>query len=711
MKIKYLIVLFMISTCIIFGQNKTNYPHVSIYDIQHVTDTTGLGPSLMNGDTVVVTGIVMAQTVNQNHNPILWAGARWQTYLKDTANVENFSGLNIIQNDSTTLTSNMDLLDTAQVVSITGIVTEYLNAQTELVVIPSIPITFDGSVPDRGNPVVLNITDFVLGGSTPYYLKSAEKYEGMYVEFHNVISSDRNTSTSAANPFAINDEYGNKLLVHGQSGYFTKRNFKLREWDPPVDGTAIPYIRGVIGQNSDGSWVIRPIYPVDMQLGQAPPVISNLKRSVVAVGPNTPVNITAKILDLDQGGTIPTAKLYYSVNNGPKVAVNMTAGADSIWTGTIPGVTDSSIVSFFIWAQDNDFKTSIYPADTARGKYFYLVLNRPLTIQDVEYSPYGGGYGGYTNYRVTVTGVVTADTSDLQGDGNQVARRAIIQNGEGPWSGLQVSGLQADQLRRGQNVTISGLIMEASGTTKIDSITQVIVNSSNNTLPAPMYIHTSDIGTLPSGTLFPESCENVLCAYKTVKVTNENADGNPGPLVTGNNNYGEILVSDTSNVNTRVELQEGNHPYHNFWDSTLTNIPGNIRVKAGDTFTELRGIVYYSFSNYKMVPRFTADFVGYIAGVNDNKNTLEVNSYKLNQNYPNPFNPVTNISYSIPQSGFVSIKIYNILGKEVKSLVNQEQRAGSYNLSFDASKLSSGVYFYQIKVNNYTASKKMVLLK
>jgi len=710
MKIKYLIVLLMAFAGIILAQNKTNYPHVSIYDIQHTTDTTGTGPSLYSGDTVVVTGIVMAQTVDQYHRPILWAGARWQTYLKDTADVNGFSGINIIQNDSTTLTSNLDLIDTAQVVSITGVVTEYLNAQTEIIVIPSIPTTFDGSVPNRGNPIVLNVSDFVTGGSTPTYLKSAEKYEGMYVEFHNVISSDRNISTSAANPFAINDENGNKLLVHGQSGYFTKRNFKLREWDPPVDGTAIPYIRGVIGQNSDGSWVIRPIYPVDMQLGQAPPVISNMKRNIVNVGPNDSVQVTAKILDLDLGGTIPAAKLYYSVNNGPNIAVNMTAGADSVWSGKIPKVSDSSLVSYFIWAQDNDMKTSIYPADTAKGKYFYLVLNRPLTIQDVEYSPFGGGYGGYTNYRVTVSGIVTADTSDFQGDGNQVPRRAVIQNGEGPWSGLQVSGLMADQLRRGQDVTISGLIMEANGTTKIDSITSVVLNSSNNALPAPHYILTSDIGTLANGTLVPEQWENVYVAYKDVKVTNENADGNPGPLATGNNNYGEILIADTSHVNTRVELQEGNHPYHNLWDSALVNIPGNIRLKAGDKFSELRGVLYYAFSNYKLVPRKTDDFVGYVQDVKDN-NLSTVNSYKLNQNYPNPFNPTTNISYTIPQNGFVSIKVYNILGREVKSLVNQEQRAGSYNISFDASRLSSGVYFYQIRINNYTASKKMVLLK
>ena len=86
-------------------------------------------------------------------------------------------------------------------------------------------------------------------------------------------------------------------------------------------------------------------------------------------------------------------------------------------------------------------------------------------------------------------------------------------------------------------------------------------------------------------------------------------------------------------------------------------------------------------------------------------------SYSLLQNYPNPFNPSTFIRYQIPKSGFVSLKIYDILGNEVKALVNETKSAGSYEVKFDGSDLSSGIYFYQLKTNNYTATKKLMLLK
>lgn len=85
--------------------------------------------------------------------------------------------------------------------------------------------------------------------------------------------------------------------------------------------------------------------------------------------------------------------------------------------------------------------------------------------------------------------------------------------------------------------------------------------------------------------------------------------------------------------------------------------------------------------------------------------------YVLNQNYPNPFNPTTAISYKLPAVSFVTLKVYDVLGREVVTLVNAKQSPGTYAVQFDGSKLASGVYFYRIKAGGYTAGKKMLLLK
>ena len=95
-----------------------------------------------------------------------------------------------------------------------------------------------------------------------------------------------------------------------------------------------------------------------------------------------------------------------------------------------------------------------------------------------------------------------------------------------------------------------------------------------------------------------------------------------------------------------------------------------------------------------------------------NKKTLNnlPKTYKLYQNYPNPFNPTTSIKYEIPKNAEITIKIYDLLGKEVFSL-NEYKQAGSYEVKFDGSNLASGMYFYSLEANGFKDVKKMVLLK
>ncbi len=86
-------------------------------------------------------------------------------------------------------------------------------------------------------------------------------------------------------------------------------------------------------------------------------------------------------------------------------------------------------------------------------------------------------------------------------------------------------------------------------------------------------------------------------------------------------------------------------------------------------------------------------------------------TFELTQNYPNPFNPTTNIKFSIPKRSFVTLKVYDVVGREVATLVNQEKEAGTYNVKFNASNLASGMYIYTLTTGNFTSSKKMVLMK
>ena len=104
--------------------------------------------------------------------------------------------------------------------------------------------------------------------------------------------------------------------------------------------------------------------------------------------------------------------------------------------------------------------------------------------------------------------------------------------------------------------------------------------------------------------------------------------------------------------------------------------------------------------------------VNQATGIGDNQGSLiSPNSYNLAQNYPNPFNPVTTIKYSIPTSEFVTVKVYDVLGNQIETLVDEYKPGGSYEVNFDASNLSSGVYFYKIQAGEYINVKKMILLR
>ena len=98
-----------------------------------------------------------------------------------------------------------------------------------------------------------------------------------------------------------------------------------------------------------------------------------------------------------------------------------------------------------------------------------------------------------------------------------------------------------------------------------------------------------------------------------------------------------------------------------------------------------------------------------ITGIKENNYVPD--KYSLEQNYPNPFNPSTTIKYTIAKPGLVKIAVYNALGQKVKDLVNEVKESGSYNITFNASSISSGIYFYRIETQQFSEVKKMIVLK
>ncbi len=198
--------------------------------------------------------------------------------------------------------------------------------------------------------------------------------------------------------------------------------------------------------------------------------------------------------------------------------------------------------------------------------------------------------------------------------------------------------------------------------------------------------------------------------------------------------FGNInAVGKVVSTPVNAEWRKFGNKYGLFSTEKITNgdlIAKNTTAKisgTGSMFKQIDKKIYFINQNYSVNnPILIANAPVELSGTVNEGRLLKISStttavqektaavpteFKLEQNYPNPFNPTTTISYSLPNAGFVNIKIYDILGKEVAMLVNEQKSAGKHEATFDASKLTSGMYVYTIKSGNFSQTKKMILIK
>ena len=168
------------------------------------------------------------------------------------------------------------------------------------------------------------------------------------------------------------------------------------------------------------------------------------------------------------------------------------------------------------------------------------------------------------------------------------------------------------------------------------------------------------------------------------------------PLVTAfHTSDGDVLYKLSSNDSIYTYVSAGAYLNLEFSTTPLLS-PSSIT----DYVLEINGQVIAIGSKNKLTSKLK----------NTNPNSISL-TYSLSQNYPNPFNPTTKISFALPKAGFVTLKIYDILGREIKTLVNEIRQDGNYSVDFNASEFSSGVYFYRIQANDFTDVKRMLLVK
>jgi hypothetical protein len=631
--------------------------------------------SYMEGDTVTVTGVVTMPT------GLSYAGAGIKFIFADP-NGGPWSALLSYHPDST---AYPDLFEGDSIV-MTGYVGEYTTGpsnMTEFWITSPIQIVgIDAKLP----PV-----DTVRTGDLRWPT-TAEQWGTVIVAVKNAVVKRLDLQYEM---FSIDDGSG-EILVDDDSD-------SLQNYPDPPQGTILESVRGWVyhhfGSYSDSTtYKLEPLYKSDIVLGQGPPAIRDIARDPAIPQPTTDVTVSANVIT---NLNLTAVELFYRVDGGAFSAINMTAGQAGGYAGAIPAQAEGSFVEYFIKATDELGQTTIVP-DTSLYFYGYPVTSGQLSIANIQYSPWKLANSPFEGTTVTVTGIVTSDTTMNNNYGAY-----SIQDQSGAWNGLFIFGAKKE-LFRGDQVKVVGTVTDYNPAWhfKWDNNTVILVDtvevlSQGNTEPQPVHVTTGDLGDAAKA----EQYEGVLVHIKNATITKINrydvtVDDGSGPCLID----GDGLVSNDRSANSTF--------YINQTDGYLVAFGDTLRV--GDVVDYIQGVFTFSFGTYKIEVRDNNDF-GQVTGVNENPPTYPL-TFELEQNFPNPFNPETRIYFSVPVRSHVKIIIYNALGQIVRRLVDQEYEPGRHILNWDGRNdaglpVPSGIYFYRMKAGDFLALRKMLLIR
>ena len=387
---------------------------------------------------------------------------------------------------------------------------------------------------------------------------------------------------------------------------------------------------------------------------------------------------------------ILTAPLLIAQSNGGWLKV------DSIAANNPHSAHYNPIDGAVYFVQRSTTKDGVYKYSADSGLVFICSADRPAAVfidprdGDIFHSEDYSGSIFYTPYNST--GRITWVSGFHSGDDDPIGMAIVPENYMG-------KGLVPGQV-----------VVADRGYTGLDEIWVFSADSAQNEWP----LHTDD-GTLINPV-------DVTITDSTVYVIDE-GEGQPGrifevdsagvltQLILNNTLTSPVgLTYDPVSRNLYVLDHQGKVLEVNPQNGEVTELMTGFQ-SSSDNWC---GIDISPDGDYLLITENVANYI-YIfqrtASVIEGNNQPVISVFELKQNYPNPFNPSTSIQYTISSRQFVTLKIYNVLGQEIETLVNEEKTTGIYEGKFNAKNLTSGVYFYKLKVGEFIQTKKMILLR
>jgi len=657
---------------------------VTIQQIQTVS-ATDLGncvdSSSLKGKTVTVRGVVVTSG-NLSRQTSTGCTALNSRNIWIQNGTGAFSGLDIFGSCSAATSIDLRDLLAGDSVEITGKVEEF---QGESEIIPSTGSgvvsvkTLASNRPVRINKINLSdLNDNLKQNKLP----TGEKWEGTFVQVDNltVVSVDPFSSNSRVS-FYVSDASGNLMNV---SDRFVVQKLPAGggTFTAPNVGDKLSYVRGIILHSRNGctgstgrGYEIHPFDTSHYRFESAAPSITLPIRNLIAPTATNTVNVSSTVTS---ARGIKKVSLFYAigVGNNTYQEVAMTA-VGNLFTGTIPAQADGSFVKYYVSAEDNTAPTRISsnPAvpTGVSNPLFYRVRAAGLQIFDVQYTPYTNGNSGYLDMEVTVTGTVIASA-----EADNLGFVFIQQEGTSGWGGLQVTqNATLSTLKINDKVTVTGTVKENFGVTtltNVSTVNKIGTGSINAIKLSPSVFTKYDFAG-------NEQYENMLITLANdtgkVRVVRKNAD------LTGNNAEYRVGVDiNDPNAGTRViagrvsgtsAYSSLNVSYVN--DSIWATRDGIMKVnpivvKVGTFMDSVKGVMFFSFSNFKLMPRNNKDFFKISIEKIDTLSILTATIPGASVNlYPNP---VTSGHINLEVEGFVlkantTISVTDMSGRMVRT--------------------------------------------
>ncbi len=728
--------LLLAMTVLGFAASAQTVPYVSITNINNVSATDLAAcddTSAYLGQTIRTRGVVVTPGwATEVASGSVTGGLRPFIFIQDTAvggQSSPWAGIEVMgvytaSDGSLQVPSTFTQVLAGDIVEIKGLVGEY-NGSNQLSLVDANSFSIVGTTNDPVTSDTASLGD-LNDALQVNQLTTGEQYEGSFVTLENVtvtavipFSGNRvsfNVADASGNTINVSDRF----LAQKLSSYSTVNPQSPQtqgSFVPPVPGTFFNSLSGVVRHDANGctgdngrGYEINPFDTTHYDIGYAPPYIANFERDPAVPTSNQDVELIMNITDYD--GTVDSVAIAWtsdnsvSVANMPVYTLPLSPGTTDEYVYEIPAQADGKTVRYYIYAADNDGNESWYPVkpttQSTPNVEFYTVRDNGMMVYDIQYTLNPNGSSPLAGQEVTVKGIVTSSTKI--GDLGYL----YIQDETGSaWSGIWCVGIGLNTYYRNEEVEITGVVEEYYGMTRLN------VTSSSKT---------GNLGTVAPTILDPSDSASYANfgwePYEGVYVRYELPSGQLAISQT-NLGYGDWAVSSTNTADVshsgRVLAGRQSTTAYSSLDAQLVtdtiygSLDGEMNVSpivVSDTMTfdAIEGILFYGFSNYRLVPRNNNDFIGANLTLDSvYVPTSPLNIVELGQStwtyYPNPVRDLLTVEATT--SG--TVQLFNAQGRIVHSTdFNAQAR-------IDVSALPTGMYILKLQAAEGVKSARIFI--